>query len=156
MENVGFPRGLPLTEEDVKRKLLSRPDTDFDRLIALEITGTGEGIGECSLHHPDEEGVARTDVKLLPEHWGAGYGTEVKKALLDYLFTLTCCAAVEASPNVRNRASIKMQEAVGGVRTGEGVHGFPESMAHFTVPVRYFVYRVTRESWEASRPGGSG
>ena len=93
------------------------------------IKSTGQAIGECKLHWPDREGIAATDVKLLPEFWGNKYGVEVKRGLLDYLFTHTECLAVDASPNVGNLASIKMQEAVGGVCVGESIYEFPESNA---------------------------
>ncbi len=47
-----------------------------------------------------------------------------------------------------NIASIKMQEAVGGVRIGEDVYEFPESMREFTTPVHCYIYRVYRNAWE--------
>jgi RimJ/RimL family protein N-acetyltransferase len=57
----------------------------------------------------------------------SAYGVEIKQALVDYLFTHTDCSAVEATPNVENKASIKMQEAVGGVCLGEATFQVPES-----------------------------
>ena len=101
------------------------------------------------MHRPNPEGIARTDIKLLPAFWGKRYGVEVKRALLSHLFTHTDCVAVEAGPNVNNIASIKMQEAVGGVRVGEAVHEFPEKMRDYTTPVRHYVYRVERSDWSA-------
>jgi RimJ/RimL family protein N-acetyltransferase len=65
------------------------------------------------------------------------------------LFSHTACVAVQATPNVANVASIRMQEAVGGVRTGEGVGEFPESMRSYTHPVHYYIYRVYRPDWAA-------
>lgn len=144
MKNVGFPQGIPISREELAAKLSRQPDSDFDRLIALRLSGSGEWIGECALHPPDERGIASTDVKLLPDFQGKGYGSETKRALLDYLFRNTDCSAVEATPNVGNIASIRMQESVGGVRTGEGTFEFPESMRSCTCPVRHFVYTVYR------------
>lgn len=86
-------------------------------------------------------------MKLLPAFWGQRYGVEVKQGLLDYLFTHTDCEAVEATPNVANLASIKMQEAVGGVRIDEAIFHFPEAMQRYTVPVHYYTYRVSRKDW---------
>ncbi len=106
-------------------------------------------MGECKLHPPNPEGIASTDVKLLPDYWGHKYGLEVKRALLDYLFAHTDCVAVEASPNVNNPASIKMQEAVGGVRIKEAVYEFPIGMQDYTVPVHHYIYRVERGHGEA-------
>jgi hypothetical protein len=53
---------------------------------------------------------------------------------------------------VANVASIKMIEAAGGVRVGEAVYEFPESMRDYTTPVHYYVYRVHREGWEQREP----
>ena len=80
------------------------------------------------MNRPNAEGIVETDIKLLPAHWGNKYGVEIKRGLVDHLFTHTDCKAVEATPNVNNAASIKMQEAVGGARMSENVHHFPESM----------------------------
>ena len=148
MRNVGFPEGLPITEDEIEKKLLDQPDSDLDRLLVVILKTTGNTIGECKMYTPDEEGVSETDVKLLPEYWGNGYGREIKSGLLDQLFARTDCECVQATPNVKNTASIRMQEAVGGLRTGEDTCRFPEEMRSFTVPVRHYIYRVYREAWE--------
>jgi RimJ/RimL family protein N-acetyltransferase len=96
----------------------------------------------------DDSGVSETDVKLLPQYWGKGYGTEIKRALVDWLFTNTDCRIIRATPNRNNIPSQKMQEAVGGRRVGEGVCEFPESMRDHTVDVPYYIYEVTRKTWE--------
>jgi RimJ/RimL family protein N-acetyltransferase len=148
MSNVGFPQGLRITRQEIEEKLASQPESEFGRLLVAEIRATGEVIGECKMRQPNAEGVSETDVKLLPAFWGHKYGVEVKRGLVAYLFTHTDCEFVQATPNVGNIASIRMQEAVGGVRIGEGVFEFPESMRDWTAPVRHYVYRVYRTDWE--------
>ena len=147
MANVGFPDGLPITCEDVREKIEKQGDSEFGQLLVVVLKATGQVLGECKMHRPNEEGIARTDVKLLPAFWGNRYGVEVKKALLSHLFTHTDCDAVEASPNVDNIAFIKMQEAVGGVRIDEAVYEFPEEMRDYTTPVHHYIYRVERRNW---------
>jgi RimJ/RimL family protein N-acetyltransferase len=149
MSNVGFPDGLRITREDVRTQIQKQGNSEFDQLLVVVLKATGESLGECKMHRPNSEGVARTDVKLLPEFWGNKYGVEVKKALLSHLFTHTDCVAVEASPNVGNIASIKMQEAVGGIRIKEGLFEFPDEMRDYTTPVHHYVYRVERRNWRA-------
>jgi hypothetical protein len=57
---------------------------------------------------------------------------------------------IEATPNVNNIASIKMQEAVGGVRVGEH-HFEPDYHLHDVArPVHSYVYHVYRDTWESS------
>jgi RimJ/RimL family protein N-acetyltransferase len=148
MSNVGFPNGLPITREEIVAQLRAQGPSEFENRLVVELQASGEAIGECFMHRPNEQGIAETDIKLLPAFWGKKYGVEVKRALVDHLFTHTDCMAVEASPNVKNVASIKMQEAVGGVRVGEGTFEFPESMRAFTTPVHAYVYRVYRDIWE--------
>lgn len=148
MGNVGFPEGLNVTREEILERIEAQEATEFDRLLVVERRADGRVVGECMLHPPNRDGIASTDIKLLPEFWGHGYGTEVKRALLDYLFRHTDCTSVEATPNVENTASIRMQEAVGGRRIREDLFEFPEGMKVPTRPVRHFVYRVMREDWE--------
>jgi ribosomal-protein-alanine N-acetyltransferase len=151
MRYVGFPKGLRVTREKIVARLEKEADTPFERLLVAERKDTGEVAGECYLHVPDEEGVAGTDVKLLPAHWGNRFGVEIKRALVDFLFEETDAVAVRGAPNVENVASIRMQEAVGGVRVGEATREFPEEMRDWTTPVHHLEYRVFREAWEASR-----
>jgi ribosomal-protein-alanine N-acetyltransferase len=147
MRFVGFPYGLELSRAQVQA-VLERPAQSGlnGRLVAMR-RSDGAIVGECKLGEPDSDGLSETDVKLLPEFWGQGYGTEIKRGLLRYLFTHTECKIVQATPNVLNQASIRMQEAVGGVRTGEGVFEFPPEQAGRRVAVHYYTYQVYREDW---------
>ena len=148
MTNVGFPNGLPITRDDLCQQIEGQGNSEFGRLLIAEIKLTGEAIGECKMYLPKEDGIASTDVKLLPKYWGNRYGVEIKEGLLDYLFRHTDCDAVKADPNVENIASIKMQEAVGGVRISENSYEFPPEKRHYTKPFRYYVYHAKREIWE--------
>jgi len=150
MRHVGFPYGLPITRAEIATQLARQAaqDGEFDcRLVAL-LRATGESVGECKLGAPDAQGIAHTDVKLLPQFWGQRYGVELKQGLVNYLFRHTGCTAVSATPNVNNVASIKMQAAVGGVPVSEGVFEFPAALRDTTTPVRHIVYHVSRAAWE--------
>jgi len=147
MSPVGFPNGLPIALDDIKKQIAAGGPSVYEQLLVVDTKSGRHTIGECRMHAPDAEGIARTDVKLLPEYWGHKYGVEIKRGLLDYLFTHTECSAVDASPSAGNVASIRMQEAVGGVRIGEQVYKFPEKMRSYTQPVHSFTYRVTRATW---------
>jgi len=151
MHYVGFPQGLRVTRDEIEERLSRRGGSEFNRLLVVELKAKGQAIGEAKLAHPDEEGIAEPDVKLLPDFWGHKYGAEVWRALVAYQFTHTDCAAIHGTPNVENVASIRMQEAAGGVRIGEGVCQFPESMRDYTTPVHYYVYALRRADWEAKQ-----
>jgi RimJ/RimL family protein N-acetyltransferase len=154
MTGVGFPHGLRITRQEIEQRLQRPFDSEFGQVLVVELRTTGQAIGQCGMHAPDKGGIAGTDIKLLPGFWGHKYGAEVKRGLVSHLFTHTCCTAVEATPNVDNIASIKMQQAVGGVRVGEQVYEFPESMRDYTAPVHHYIYRVYRKDWEQEKPEG--
>ena len=161
MRNVGFPFGLRLdavqVRQAVERGLQLGDERRLDACLVAVRKDTGQAIGECRLGTPDGQGLSETDVKLLPESWGQGYGMEIKRGLLAYLFTHTECLVVQATPNVDNLASIRMQEAVGGRRVGETTYEFPPEMQSFTCPVRCYVYQVRRDDWlKDNEPGRSG
>jgi ribosomal-protein-alanine N-acetyltransferase len=153
MADVGFPHGLQITQEEIENRLRKPSVSEFERVLVVELKATGQAVGQCGMHTPDEEGIAETDIKLLPAFWGHKYGVEVKRGLVAHLFTHTGCTAVQATPNVGNIASIKMQESVGGVRVGEQVYEFPDSMRDYTTPVHHYIYHVYREDWEREQLG---
>ncbi len=148
MKFVGFPYGLRTSLNEVREQIDRQGDSLLDSYLVVTLKVSGIPIGECKLGKPDEQGISDTDVKLLPEYWGHRYGVEIKRGLLTYLFENTNCRSVRATPNVENVASIKMQEAVGGFRTGETVFNFPESMQSYTQPVHCYIYLVTREGYK--------
>jgi len=151
MKNVGFPQGLRITHSKLGEMLSKQTRSEFEQLLVVELRATGQAIGECNLSYPDEQGRAEPDIKLLPEFWGHKYGVETWRELVAYQFTHTDCDVVQTTPNVDNMASIKMQEAVGGVRIGEDVYQFPESMRDYTTPVHHYIYRVHRADWERNQ-----
>lgn len=151
MKFVGYPNGLRITRDDIRVHIEKEKDGEFDTWLVVELKQAAAPIGECKLGAPDEDGISETDVKLLPHYWGQGYGTEIQRALVEYLFTHTACRAVKATPNKENIASQKMQEAVGGRRVGEAVYRFPEDLRDFTCPVPHYIYMVFREDWERRR-----
>jgi RimJ/RimL family protein N-acetyltransferase len=148
MRNVGFPKGLPIDAHKIESQLRNQAEGEFGCVLAVVLNSSGELIGQAKMDLPDSNMVARTDIKLLPQFWGNKFGVEIKRALLGYLFANTSCKQVTVDPNVNNVASIRMQEAVGGRKTGEGVHRFPEEMKDYTTDVHYVVYTVFRDDWQ--------
>jgi RimJ/RimL family protein N-acetyltransferase len=145
---VGFPEGLRITKEEIRQGIEKQDRSEYDKKLVVELKDSSKAIGECKLGRPDSDGISETDVKFLPEYWGRGFGSEIKRGLVKYLFENTDCGAVKATPNKINIASQKMQEAVGGKKIGEGVFEFPEEMKDYTIDVPYYLYMVYREDWE--------
>lgn len=151
MALVGFPYGLRITRNEIREMFERESDSEYNQWLIVEFRQTYVPIGECKLGWPNEDGISETDVKLLPDYWGLGFGTEIKRGLVNYLFTHTDCRAVKATPNKKNLASQKMQEAVGGKRVGEDLFQFPREMKDYTCDVPHYVYMVLREDWEKMR-----
>ncbi len=148
MRHVGFPQGLPLTQEGMRARPFQQGETEFDQLLVIELKLTGQAIGECKLSRPDDDGIAEPDIKLLPDYWGRRYGSEVWQGIVSYQFEHTDCDAIVTTPNVANAAAIRLYEAAGAVRAGEGVYEFPEAMRDFTTPVHSYTYRLSRSDWQ--------
>ncbi len=151
MRFVGFPEGLFISREQLRKQLTIERDDPFNRVLMAERKEDGVVVGQCKLGGVNDDNVAHTDVKLLPMFQGMGYGTEIKHALVDYQFTHTDCRAVEGSPNKDNHASIRMQEKVGGVVVAEGVFKAPVNSDIPRCDVPYLLYHVSRETWEKNQ-----
>jgi RimJ/RimL family protein N-acetyltransferase len=148
MKHVGFPRGLPITRDEIKARLVEQGETAFAQLLVIELKETAQAIGECKLSSPNPEGMVEPDIKLLPACWGKGYGRESWSDIVSYHFKHTNCEGIQTTPNVENTTAIKIYESTGAVREGENIYYFPESMQDYTTPVHHFIYRLYRKDWE--------
>lgn len=141
MRAVGYPEGLGVNRNDILGRLRAQQPAMLDYLLTVKHTGDGAVMGQAMMHAPSEGGISDTDIKLFPNCRHRGYGTEVKHALIHYLFTKTACRAVQATPNLSNIPSIRMQESVGAIRLGRGRCQFPDTLRVPTCPVDYWLYR---------------
>jgi len=68
MTHVGYPQGLRITQKEIAERFaeqdLTRP---FGRVLIVDIKESNLSIGECKILLPNEKGISRTDVKLVPE-----------------------------------------------------------------------------------------
>ena len=78
-----------------------------DHEYIVEIEGTDELIGECSLTERGETGFM-----LLPKYWHQGYGTEVVNSLIDKAQAMKI-KELTATTDERNRAAIHLLEKCG-------------------------------------------
>ena len=147
MRNVGFPKGLGISVEKMRKKIECFDQSEFDQTLVILEKESGKRIGECKLGLPNKIGISTTDIKLLPEYWGKGYGKEIKNALCKYLFNNTTAKTIESSPNEENIASQKMQIACGGKEISREVYHFPPEMQRFTEDVNCVIYHIRKEDW---------
>ncbi len=131
MTFVGFPQGLRITKEEIEQRIRTQEPNLIGQRLVVMLKETDEAIGECTMHPPNEEAIASTDVKLLPAYWGHKYGVEIKRVLLSFLFTHTDCTAVQATPNTKNiGVGHRFDHPMRVIPTKVGIHlsgkhGFP-------------------------------
>jgi len=149
---VGFPHGIPTSVREIEARIERDRDRPPKRLLIVERSTDGTPIGKVKLGEPDADGVSEPDIKLLPEHWRQGFGRELWGAMIGHIFRTTDCQVVQGTPNVANTASIRMMEAAGMRRVGQGVFEPTGPLRNSMTAVPHFVYRITRKDWrEASR-----
>lgn len=81
-----------------------------DHEFIVQIDGTDENIGECSLTEQGES--AEIGFMLLPRYWHQGYGTEVVNSLIDKARAMKI-KELTATTDERNRAAIRLLEKCG-------------------------------------------
>lgn len=88
------------------------PDTWFQ--IAVELKETGALIGDMAIHTlPDDKNQVEIGYTLNPLYQNKGYGVEMVKNLIDYIFKELTMHRVVAIVDVRNTSSVKLLEKIG-------------------------------------------
>ncbi len=78
-------------------------------------------VGEAGLNlSPARHRRGEIFYKLLPEHWGQGYATEVAQALVKFGFGTLNLHRIEAGVATENHASVRVLEKIGMTREGIG------------------------------------
>jgi aminoglycoside 3-N-acetyltransferase len=149
MAPVGFPEGLGLELEDVRRELEEQPGRLIGSVLLVE-TSDGAFVGQARMGPLDDELVSETDLKLLPEYQRQGLALELKKAMLEFLFCHSRCECVRSMPRKENLASIALQDCVGALRVGEGHWREKPEDDGF----EHWIYELTRERWKIVSRGG--
>ena len=147
MKYVGYPRGLLIDVEEVQSQIERDGGGEFGSRLIVEDRRTGERIGQTKLGIPDENGICEPDIKLHPDHWGVGYGSELWTALIDYAFTHPETQIVRGTPNRSNIASVRMQRGAGMETIAEGEFSNEGSPHPGAVPVPHYVLHISREQW---------
>jgi len=152
MQLVGFPNGIPTSQEEIRAQIERDADRHGIRLLIAEREPDEQPIGQCKLGAPDQDGVCEPDVKLLPAFWRQGYGRELWGGMIDFLFVETGCLIVQGTPNTANTASIRMMESCEMTHAGEGVFQPPMETRDVTVPVPHYVYRTSCSERQPVQP----
>ena len=112
------------SEEKARKAFLDTLQHQRQELVGEYVailSETGEKIAIVDyevLIRNDHGGICEIGYFIKPEYWGMGYGAEMGKALLDYLFREQITHKVVASCNGNNRASENIMKKLGMQREG--------------------------------------
>lgn len=117
---LGIPKNLDETRELMRADIeISKKDprSKYTWRIILASTGDFIGLAGMTLSN-DKFGLGEIYYKLLPDHWGRGYATEVARNLIAAGFERFKLHKVEAGVATHNERSIRVLEKVGMTREG--------------------------------------
>ncbi len=148
MTSVGWPKGLGVSPDYVQQWIASsypvRDPARQNYRLAIYDQAADAFMGETALGYFGRQADTEPDLKLLPEYWGQGYGTEVVNLVTDFLFTMTACPAIRFTPNIHNKAAIRVYEKCGFIDTGERITWEPPPEAAGAVAVTAACLRLTK------------
>ena len=75
-----------------------------------------EGYTFGRWERPDGVRSVMGDIKLMPEHWGLGLGTDGMRQVVEWVFRHTSCALFVVPPHRHNPAAERVYEKAGFVR----------------------------------------
>ena len=119
---VGIPKDIDETRENIRPYVDAKncdPQSKYTWNILLKESGEFIGLGGIKISL-DKFRIGEIFYKLLPEHWGNGYATEVSNQLIEIGFERLKLHRIEAGCAVKNYKSIKVLEKSG--LTQEGVY----------------------------------
>lgn len=108
---------------------------------------SGEQIGFHLLNHIRGESIVQVGFTLAKSAWGAGYATEMGKAVVRYGFVDLKLPRIAGMTSLRNRASQRVLQKIGLERRGERAFPHPDYAAEG--PMAWF--EREREAWCAAR-----
>ena len=117
---LGIPKDLDETREVIREGIEKKDDPKRGAIhwkIILKETNAIIGLAGMFLSR-DKFRLGEIYYKLIPEHWGRGYATEVSKALIKSGFKDLDLHKVEAGVAYENIGSIRVLEKSGMTREG--------------------------------------
>ncbi|MBD3286172.1 GNAT family N-acetyltransferase [candidate division WOR-3 bacterium] len=134
MRYAGYPDGRCWSRADI-RKWWSRYQAEHTRWAGDDVQfiisfSDGTHIGESHYgpvpkgfevgdwRNPEGVYCFMADIKLLPEHWGKGFGTAGMRMVAVHIFTKTSCKLLVVPPHKDNPAASRVYEKAGFIHTG--------------------------------------
>ena len=136
MQYVGYPDGLGKTDAYYNH-LLDKLETN-NNIIYTAIEGKdGAYMGEAKIAFPNDDGICKPDLKLLPEYRGKGFGFEAWNMIIDRTGCRWPDASLIVTPNIENKRAINMYHKLGFKFDGKVQIWHPQADQTNAVPVHY-------------------
>jgi len=151
--NLDFWGENPFWEQVSKSERMRDFDNPPDRAVLVEWTrfiiqkkdGTKIGVAWHMTNQPYR--AMEVSGFSVPSERGKGYGTEVVQLLVDYLFLSKDISRIQATTNVRNKASQRILEKA-GFRIEGTMRKFQFVKGAWT---DYYLHSILREEWKGPR-----
>lgn len=117
---VGIPVDMEETRVNISPYIDAKecvPQSKYTWNIVLKETGAFIGLAGIKISL-DKFRIGEIFYKLLPDHWGNGYATEVSKQMIEIGFDQLDLHRIEAGCAVKNHRSVKVLEKSGMIREG--------------------------------------
>lgn len=117
---LGLPKDIDETKELISSAIEDQSNKvrkQFAWIFSLK--ETENIIGLCGMFlTADKFKMGEIYYKLIPKHWGNGYGTEIAKALVSFGFDEMKLHRIEAGAAVENVKSLRIFEKIGMTKEG--------------------------------------
>lgn len=117
---LGLPKDIEETKELI-RPTIEEQSSKIRKQFAWIVSKkeSGKLIGLCGMFlTADKFKMAEIYYKLIPQHWGNGYATEIARALVSFGFDDLKLHRIEAGAAVENIQSLKVLEKIGMTKEG--------------------------------------
>jgi [ribosomal protein S5]-alanine N-acetyltransferase len=117
---LGIPKDITVTKEVIRPVIEDKANEVRKRIVwAIFEKTTDTFIGEAGISlSADKFKLGEIYYKLMPMHWGKGFGTEIAKALIGFGFERLKLHKVEAGVATENIRSVRVLEKAGMTREG--------------------------------------
>lgn len=121
MASVGYPFGLDITAEEMRRWWVrnemrsenARYGLTDDLGHRIVETKLGLPVGESGFSQPPSGGMATLELKIQADHWGSGYGSDALRALIRHTLDHTNLDLVVVEPALDNHRARTLYAKLG-------------------------------------------
>ena len=148
MAHAGFPKGLSLTADEIRKDLAADSDKTHRRHV---IEFEGKPIGEMNYRNKGD-GIAEIGIKIcdFSQH-GKGLGTILLSMFINELFTCYDYIKIILDANAKNKRAQRVYEKLGFKKVGVRENSWRDQLGEIQSSVDY---ELTKERWLVRKGDG--